>query len=71
MRSCELQAAGIGAAPRRAGPAWRQFLHAQATGILAAGFLHVGTVLLKSLCVLVLPRGDTVSGIRTLRSPGS
>jgi putative transposase len=41
-----LHAAGIDPAPRRSGPAWRQFLHAQAAGILAAGFLHVDTVLL-------------------------
>jgi putative transposase len=32
-----LHAAGIDPAPRRSGPAWRQFLTAQA-GILAAGF---------------------------------
>ena len=43
-----LRAAGIGPAPRRAGPTWRQFLHAQAAGILAVDFLHVDTVLLKT-----------------------
>jgi hypothetical protein len=40
-------------APRRAGPSWRQFLHAQAAGIIAVDFLHVDTVLLKRLYVLV------------------
>jgi putative transposase len=48
-----LRAAGIDPAPRRAGPTWRQFLHAQAAGIVAVDFLHVGTVLLKRLYVLV------------------
>jgi hypothetical protein len=42
-----LRAAGIDPAPRRSGPAWRQFLRARAAGILGADFLHVGTVLLK------------------------
>ena len=48
-----LHAAGIDPAPRRAGPTWQQFLHAQAAGILAVDFLHVDTVLLKRLYVLV------------------
>jgi transposase InsO family protein len=48
-----LRAAGIGPAPRRAGPTWRQFLNGQATGILAVDFLHVDTVLLKRLYLLV------------------
>jgi len=48
-----LRAAGIDPVPRRAGPTWRQFLHAQAAGILAVDFLHVDTVLLKRLYVLV------------------
>ena len=39
-----LRAAGIDPAPRRSGPTWRQFLHAQAAGILAVDFLHVDTV---------------------------
>jgi putative transposase len=48
-----LHTAGIDPAPRRSGPTWRQFLHAQAAGILAVDFLHVDTVLLKRLYVLV------------------
>jgi Homeodomain-like domain len=47
-----LAAAGLGPAPRRASPTWRQFLAAQAPGILACGFLHAGTVLLQRLYVL-------------------
>jgi putative transposase len=47
-----LHAAGIDPAPRRSGPTWRQFLHAQAAGILAADFLHVDTMLLNRLHVL-------------------
>jgi putative transposase len=54
-----LRAAGIGPAPRRAGPAWRQFLRAQAAGIVAADFLHVDTVLLKRLYVLVFSEHGT------------
>ena len=48
-----LRAAGIDPAPRRSGPTWRQFLHAQAAGILSVDFLHVDTVLLTRLYVLV------------------
>ncbi len=33
-----LRAAGIDPAPRRSGPTWRQFLHAQAAGVLAVAF---------------------------------
>jgi putative transposase len=48
-----LRTAGIDPAPRRSGPTWRQFLRAQAAGILAVDFLHVDTVLLKRIHVLV------------------
>jgi len=44
---------GIDPAPRRSGPTWGQFLHAQAAGILAVDFLHVDTALLKRIYVLV------------------
>jgi transposase len=40
-----LRTAGIDPAPRRAGPTWRQFLHAQAAAILAVDFFHVNTIL--------------------------
>ena len=48
-----LHAAGIDPAPRRTGPSWRQFLHAQAAGIVALDFLHADTVLMKRLYVSV------------------
>jgi putative transposase len=54
-----LCAAGTDPAPRRSGPTWRQFLHAQAAGILAVDFLHVDTVLRKRLYVLVFTEHET------------
>jgi hypothetical protein len=47
-----LAAVGLGPAPRRASPTWRQFLSVQAAGILACDFLHVDTVLLQRMYVL-------------------
>jgi putative transposase len=42
-----LHDAGIGPAPRRTGPTWKQFLTGQARGIFAADFVHVDTILLS------------------------
>jgi hypothetical protein len=49
-----LHDAEIDPAPRRSGPTWKQFLTAQARGILAADFLHVDTVLLRGLYALIV-----------------
>jgi putative transposase len=49
-----LQDAGMDPAPRRSGPTWKQFLTAQAHGILAVDFVHVDTVLLRRIYVLIV-----------------
>ena len=49
-----LRDAGIDPAPRRTGPTWKQFLTAQARGIIAADFVHVDTVLLRRLYALII-----------------
>ena len=48
-----LRRAGVDPAPQRDGPSWRQFLTAQAHGIIACDFLTVETVLLRRLYVLI------------------
>ena len=50
---------GIGPAPRRSGPTWKQFLTAQARGILAADFVHVDTILLRRLYALIIIQHGT------------
>ncbi len=54
-----LRRAGLGPAPRRGGPTWREFLSAQAKGIVACDFFCVETVFLKTLYVLVFMHIET------------
>src|SRR5215831_4417631 len=54
-----LHDAGIDPAPRRSGPTWKQFLTAQARGIIAADFVHVDTVLLRRIYALIVIEHST------------
>jgi putative transposase len=47
-----LRRSGLGPAPRRSGPTWREFLSAQAEGVLAADFFTVESIWLRTLYVL-------------------
>jgi len=49
----------IGPTPRRTGPTWKQFLTAQAHGILAADFFHVDTVFLRRVYALIVTEHGT------------
>jgi hypothetical protein len=48
-----LTAGGIDPAPRRSGPTWREFLTAQAEGIIACDFVHIDLVDLRRVYALV------------------
>ena len=71
-----LHDAGIDPAPRHRGPTWKQFLTAQARGILVADFVHAGTVLLRRIYALIIIEHGTrrvhLAGItaRILTAPG-
>ncbi len=64
-----LHTPGIGPAPRRTGRTSKQFLTAQARGILAADFVHVDTVLLRRIYALIVIEHGTrrvhLAGITT------
>lgn len=58
-----LHVAGIDPAPRRSGPMWREFLTAQAKGIIAADFFHIDTALGRRLYALAFLEHGTLMGI--------
>ena len=47
-----LARSGLGPAPRRSGPSWREFLRAQAASVVACDFFTVETALLRRYYVL-------------------
>ena len=54
-----LAGAGLGPAPRRASPTWRQFLAVQVSGILACDFLHADCLLPQREYVLFVMEIET------------
>ena len=68
-----LRRAGLGPAPRRAGPTWTEFLRAQGRGALACDFFTVETIVLKTLYVLFFIELATrrVHVVGTTRRPDS
>jgi hypothetical protein len=58
-----LQQSGIEPAPRRSSDTWRDFLRAQASGIVACDFFTVDTVLFRRLYVLVFIELSTRQGV--------
>jgi putative transposase len=60
-----LARAGLGPAPRRAGPSWREFLRAQAASTVACDFLTVESIVLRRYYVLffVRPALEVVDGM--------
>ena len=66
-----LRGAGIDPAPRRAGPTWRQFLHTQATTMLATDFFHVdcAVTLQRLYCFFVIEVGSRYVHILGVTEP--